>query len=270
MQGAGDAYWGVRDSNIHFCEPAYERSAYVAEFWNAWTNLVAVAGSIFAFWFLFLRTFGTPESACGTRRAVASSPSSAGADGSSATTLALMSSGSGGASKGGDAASESSVAMGPSKSMPPVATRKISLGKVGNPFGTSMFATSPFAKSGSVASTRSGAFRGSSPLGSTLGKRLAVAPAPTRNTRVRSPRWIFKFHALSCLAFLMVGIGSFFFHATQRYWAELVDEIALMVLEVCISMSLLDMHWLTREPRTRVIFYASVFLWAVGGTALYI
>ncbi|CAD7963306.1 unnamed protein product [Amoebophrya sp. A120] len=32
-------FWGPRNSNVHFCEPAYERSPYIAEFWNALTNL---------------------------------------------------------------------------------------------------------------------------------------------------------------------------------------------------------------------------------------
>ena len=41
-------FWGARNTNIRFCEPPYHRSRYVAEFYNAWTNLFSVGGAIYA------------------------------------------------------------------------------------------------------------------------------------------------------------------------------------------------------------------------------
>lgn len=35
-------YWGPATSTIDWCEPNYERSAYVAEFWNTVSNLLFV------------------------------------------------------------------------------------------------------------------------------------------------------------------------------------------------------------------------------------
>ncbi len=35
-------HWPPRDANIHFCEPAYERNFYIAEFYNAVTNALPV------------------------------------------------------------------------------------------------------------------------------------------------------------------------------------------------------------------------------------
>ncbi|CAD7943434.1 unnamed protein product [Amoebophrya sp. A25] len=42
-----EGFWGSRNANIHFCEPAYVRSPYIAEFWNTLTNLFPLLLGIF-------------------------------------------------------------------------------------------------------------------------------------------------------------------------------------------------------------------------------
>ncbi|TMW57006.1 hypothetical protein Poli38472_002931 [Pythium oligandrum] len=45
-----DGFWGEPTATIDWCEPNYEHSFYVAEFWNTISNLIFVALGLYGYW----------------------------------------------------------------------------------------------------------------------------------------------------------------------------------------------------------------------------
>ena len=76
-------------------------------------------------------------------------------------------------------------------------------------------------------------------------------------------------YRLCAFSWFMLGFGSAAFHAFQTIWAELWDEIGMMVAIVSISYSLVDLHPLTTSKRASW-FYASLFTFVSTSAIIYI
>lgn len=78
--------------------------------------------------------------------------------------------------------------------------------------------------------------------------------------------WRFR---LSALAWFVLGLGSAAFHAFQTLWAELWDEIGMLVAVLSISYCLFDLHPLTTSHRANW-FYGSLLLFTISTLLVYL
>jgi hypothetical protein len=76
-------------------------------------------------------------------------------------------------------------------------------------------------------------------------------------------------YRMCALSWFMLGFGSAAFHAFQTIWAELWDEIGMMVAIVSISYGLVDLHPLTTSRRASW-FYASLLTFVSISAGIYI
>ena len=70
------------------------------------------------------------------------------------------------------------------------------------------------------------------------------------------------------MAWFILGLGSAAFHAFQTVWAELWDELGMLLAILAISFCLFDLHPLTTGKRA-IRFYGFLVLTVIGATLLY-
>jgi len=63
---------------------------------------------------------------------------------------------------------------------------------------------------------------------------------------------------LMTISWVLLGVGSFIFHATQTGWGELIDELGMISVSTSTCYSLRGTHFLT-TGRFGVYFYSSFF-----------
>jgi hypothetical protein len=78
--------------------------------------------------------------------------------------------------------------------------------------------------------------------------------------------WRYK---LCAACWFILGFGSAAFHAFQTLWAELWDEIGMLVSILALSYCMIDLHPLTTSKRANW-FYGTLFLAVLGALLLYI
>lgn len=71
------------------------------------------------------------------------------------------------------------------------------------------------------------------------------------------------------IAWFVLGIGSFLFHATQTVWGELMDELSMNVTVFGFALNMYDLHPFTHGKRS-VMYYSILLLVLIGGSFLYI
>lgn len=213
--------WGPADGHIRFCEPAYTRSTWIAEFYNAWSNLVPILGGL-ALAMLFIHDYYSMRRHAGGGR--------------SSTSFANIST-----SKNPKNGRSRSPPSGPrGRAAPePTSPRTTSRNNTpGSPRSTRLKTllnddpgpTSPRERKNPQSPARTPA--------DTSGTNYRRIQPPPRNKQWhpvpdqgffrRTDRRAFFFHILTAGCMINVGLGSFFFHASQRLWAELWDELALV------------------------------------------
>lgn len=74
---------------------------------------------------------------------------------------------------------------------------------------------------------------------------------------------------LCAIAWFILGLGSAAFHAFQTVWAELWDELGMLVAILTISFCLFDLHPLTTGKRA-LRFYGLLILLVVAASLVYI
>lgn len=89
-----------------------------------------------------------------------------------------------------------------------------------------------------------------------------------RHTFIRPLEEVYPHYIIACLAFLIMGIGSFLFHCTQQYWAELLDEVGLSIMAVAFLAPQFDLHPVVRG-RKRFLLLGMAIAWAVIGCSIY-
>lgn len=82
------------------------------------------------------------------------------------------------------------------------------------------------------------------------------------------PQLVRRFH-FSALAWFILGLGSAAFHAFQTLWAELWDEIGMLLAILSLSYCLFDLHPLTTSHRANW-FYGSLVLFMVATLIVYV
>lgn len=184
-QGEVDPYWGERDTNIHFCEPPYVRSIYVAEFWNSWTNLIAFGGAIYSFvkvWRkreAFMKAKGFDSSRYKLKEKYFPDPNKR--------------------------ENEQQVVQNPEDLVP-------KSGHYDNPHN------------------------------------------------LRDPESVWMCHIFLPVVLMVIGLGSFFMHGTQRYGPELVDELGLMFFTVLHQFAVMDLHVMTRGDKYYIFRFVLPFI----------
>lgn len=78
--------------------------------------------------------------------------------------------------------------------------------------------------------------------------------------------WRFR---LSAFAWFVLGLGSAAFHAYQTLWAELWDEIGMLIAILSVSYCLFDLHPLTTSHRANW-FYGSLVLFMATTLLIYV
>ena len=76
-------------------------------------------------------------------------------------------------------------------------------------------------------------------------------------------------YRLCAACWFILGLGSAAFHAFQTLWAELWDEIGMLVSILGLSYCLIDLHPLTTSKRANW-FYGTLLLSVLGALLLYI
>jgi hypothetical protein len=71
------------------------------------------------------------------------------------------------------------------------------------------------------------------------------------------------------ICWILLGLGSAAFHATQTVWAELWDEIAMFASVLSVNFCLFDMHPLTTSRRA-VWFYGALLLFTALTVGVYV
>lgn len=80
-------------------------------------------------------------------------------------------------------------------------------------------------------------------------------PAPRNMLMARDGTQMRAVEVLTAFSLIVVGVGSFLFHGTQQFWAELVDEIGLLVMMCFHLMCLFELHPWLRGKNGRVICF---------------
>ena len=83
-----------------------------------------------------------------------------------------------------------------------------------------------------------------------------------------SANLVWRFRA-SAFAWFVLGLGSAAFHAFQTLWAELWDEIGMLMAILSVSYCLFDLHPLTTSYRANW-FYGSLVLFMAAALTVYI
>lgn len=76
-------------------------------------------------------------------------------------------------------------------------------------------------------------------------------------------------HRICAICWIMLGLGSAAFHATQTVWGELWDEIGMLSATLSINLCLYDLHPLTTSKRANW-FYGIMMGFSVVVVAVYV
>eukprot|EP00392_Amoebophrya_sp_AT5.2_P012000 g12094.t1 len=278
-------YWGVRNANVHFCEPAYAKCFYIAEFWNSLSNLYAIFFALFGMAY----TASLARTRSRARGGGGGGPSR-GADGESRDrdSISFQKVSDKGEPRRSNTEQRKSIVQFDTEELDSEkwgaqsayldeewfvthgyqsrtsrrrrgAAKKVLyptlLGDAVSGDETTECATTASKKMTHSAnsSTKMTSAKSSS---EEHGALTCTTPTTSISFRpLRDDPSAYALTQLTWLCFLAMGVGSFLFHATQQFYAELLDEVFMSLTLLCFQATLLDYCPIYRGEYAKVAAY---------------